>query len=67
MQHVEISLTCTMAEAQALAACAKRFGHRDALNMSETTEQAAQMMQGMYELHQQIEQQTLELNHENEL
>jgi len=57
MKTINLHLECTREEAEALQACANRMGHRDALDLAQSPEEAAQIMNGMYELREQISQQ----------
>ncbi len=50
-------LTLDESQAQALAMLAKRFGYREAVELSSNAEEAAHMMTGLYELQQQLNNQ----------
>lgn len=49
-----VQLQLDQQTAQALEILARRFGHADALALSENKEQAAHMMQAMWDLEQQL-------------
>ena len=53
----KITLQLEPLEAKALAVMAKRFTRKEARELSETPEEAAQIMFGLYELQTQLEQQ----------
>lgn len=53
----KITLQLDPLEAKALSTMAKRFSRKEAIELSKTPEEAAQMMHGLYELQTQLEQQ----------
>lgn len=56
MNTKEIKLQLTENECDAFRALARRFGRSDALEHSESKEEAAHMMHAMYELEQKLNQ-----------